>query len=99
MRNEKHEHNSFTFLSYNFQPQTVKDKCGRKKRLVVFNAAISQKAKTGIREKMREVLNTQWSNQTLEWFAYKLKPKIKGWINYYAKFNKHIAHNVFYYLN
>ena len=99
MRNEKHENNSFTFLSYSFQPGTIKDKFGRKKRLVVFNAAISQKAKTSIREKLRGVLRTQWSNQTLEWFADQLNPKIRGWINYYAKFNRHVAYNVFYYLN
>jgi len=99
MRNEKHENNSFTFLSYSFQPGTIKDKFGRKKPLVVFNAAISQKAKTSIREKLRGVLRTQWSNQTLEWFADQLNPKIRGWINYYAKFNRHVAYNVFYYLN
>jgi RNA-directed DNA polymerase len=99
MRNEKHENNSFTFLSYSFQPRTIKDKFGRKTRLVVFNAAISQKAKTSIREKLRGVLRTQWSNQTLQWFADQLNPKIRGWINYYAKFNGHIAYNVFYYLN
>jgi len=99
MRNEKHENNSFTFLSYSFQPRTIKDKFGRKRRLVVFNAAISQKAKTSIREKLRGVLRTQWSNQTLQWFADQLNPKIRGWINYYAKFNGHIAYNVFYYLN
>lgn len=98
-RNEMHDNNSFTFLSYSFQPRTVKDKFGRKKRLVVFNAAISQKAKASIREKLREVVRTQWSNQTLEWFAEKLNPKIRGWINYYAKFNEHKAYSVFYYLN
>jgi RNA-directed DNA polymerase len=99
LRNEKHDNNSFTFLSYSFQPRTVKAQFGRQKRLVVFNAAISQKAKTSIRTKLREVLHTQWSNQTLEWFAEKLNPKIRGWINYYARFNRHIAYNVFYYLN
>ena len=64
------------------------------KRLLVL-----QKAKASIREKLREVLNTQWSNQTLEWFADKLNPKIRGWINYYAKFNQHMVLDVFYYLN
>jgi len=98
-RNEKHDNNSFTFLSYSFQPRTVKDKFGRNNRLVVFNAAISQKAKTSIREKLREVVRTRWSNQTLEWFADKLNPKIRGWINYYARFNRHKALGVFYYLN
>ena len=99
LRPEKQDNNSFTFLSYSFQPRTVKDKFGRSKRLVVFNAAISQKAKTSIREKLREVIKIRWSNQTLEWFADKLNPKIRGWINYYAKFNRHLAHGVFYYLN
>jgi hypothetical protein len=39
------------------------------------------------------------SNQTLEWFAKKLNPKIRGWINYYARFHREKAHDVFYYLN
>jgi group II intron reverse transcriptase/maturase len=99
LRDEKHDNNSFTFLSYSFQPRTVKDKFGRNKRLVVFNAAISQQAKAGIREKLREVLPPKWSNQTLTWFAQRLNPKIRGWINYYAKFNQQIAYEVFYYLN
>ena len=86
-------------MSYSFQPRTIKSKFGGKKRLVVFNAAISQQAKASIREKLREVLPPMWSNQTLTWFAQKLNPKIRGWINYYAKFNQHIAYEVFYYLN
>ena len=48
---------------------------------------------------MREVLITQWSNQTLEWFAEQLNPKIRGWINYYTKYSKYEAYQVFYYLN
>jgi RNA-directed DNA polymerase len=98
-RNEKYDNNSFTFLSYSFQPRTVRNKFDNTKRLVVFNAAISQQAKTAIRAKLREVLLTQWSNQTLAWFAEKLNPKIRGWINYYAKSNRYIACGVFYYLN
>lgn len=99
LRNETHDKNSFTFLSYSFQPRTIRSKFSNKQRLVVFNAAISQEAKTSIKEKLREVLRTRWSNQTLTWFAQKLNPKIRGWINYYAKFNEHKAYDVFYYLN
>src|SRR5674476_1425963 len=32
-RTEKHDRKSFTFLSYSFQPRTVKDKFGRAKHL------------------------------------------------------------------
>jgi RNA-directed DNA polymerase len=98
-RNDKHDNNSFTFLSYSFQPRTIKGRFGRKNRLVVFNAAISQQAKTSIRAKLRAVLIARWSNQTLEWFAEKLNPKIRGWVNYYTKFNRTIGLDVFYYLN
>jgi RNA-directed DNA polymerase len=98
-RNDTHDTNSFTFLSYSFQPRAIKDKFGRKNRLVVFNAAISQPAKTGIRTKLREVLRTRWSDKTLEWFAEKLNPKIRGWINYYTRFGKYETYDVFYYLN
>jgi RNA-directed DNA polymerase len=98
-RNEKHDNESFTFLSYTFQPRTIKSKYSSTKRLVVFGAAISQMAKAHIRARIREVLNPQRSVQTLEGFAKKLNPKIRGWINYYTRFGRDEAHSVFYYLN
>lgn len=98
-RNDTHDNNSFTFLSYSFQPRTIRDKFGRSKRLVVFNAAISQQAMTSIRTKLKSILRYRWSDKTLEWFAEKLNPKIRGWVNYYMKFNRYKAYNVFYYLN
>jgi RNA-directed DNA polymerase len=98
-RKDKHDNNSFTFLSYSFQPRTVKDKFGRKNRLLVFNAAISQQAMTSIRTKLRGILHYRWSEKTLEWFAEKLNPKIRGWVNYYMRFNRYKVYRVFYYLN
>lgn len=98
-RLDKHENESFTFLSYSFQPRTVKSKFGKGKRLLVFGAAICNAAKTNIRTAIKTVLPTQWNTQKLEWFAQKLNPKIRGWINYYSLFNRDEAHGVFYYLN
>jgi len=98
-RTEKHDNESFTFLSYSYQPRTMKDKYGREKTLLIFNAVICQNAKTSIRAALKEELRTRWSNQTLEWFAKKLNPKIRGWVNYYTKFNCDEAYGVFYYLN
>jgi RNA-directed DNA polymerase len=97
--NEKHDNESFTFLSYRFQPRTIKSKFGGGKKLLVFDAAICNAAKTSIRTAIKAVLPTQWNTQTLEWFANKLNPKIRGWINYYSLFNRDEAHGVFYYLN
>ena len=98
-RTEKHDKESFTFLSYSYQPRMVKGKFGKGNRMLIFSADICQNAKTSIRTAIREVLKTQWSTQLLEWFADRLNPKIRGWINYYTKFSKYETYNVFNYLN
>ena len=98
-RTERHEHESFTFLSYSFQPRVRKDKFGRNKTYFVFSGAISSAAKASIREAIRSVMIPRWSQQTLEWFAEKLNPKIRGWINYYTRFNRYETLHVFTYLN
>ena len=98
-RKNKHDNNSFIFLGYSFQPRTIKDKFGRTNRIVIFSPAISQMAQTTIRSVLREILKPLLSNVKLENFAERLNPKIRGWVNYYAKFNRMIGLDVFYYLN
>lgn len=98
-RNEEHDQNSFTFLSYTFRPRTAKDKFNRNKLIVLFNGAISIAAKTSIRHAIRKVLNPRWTNRTLESFAKVLNPKIRGWINYYGKFFKPLVIRIFDYLD
>src|SRR5687768_1898830 len=98
-RNDKHDNNSFTFLSYSFQPRTIKDKFGRTNRIVVFSPAISQMAKANIRKVLREILKPHINHVKLEKFAERLNPKVRGWVNYYTKFNRMIGLDVFYYLN
>lgn len=97
--NEDNDNESFTFLSYNFQPRTKPDIFGRKKTYTEFSGAISNEAKTTIKEEIRGILWPRWSVKTLEWFAEKLNPKIRGWINYYTRYNRREALNVFNYLN
>lgn len=98
-RNEDHDQNSFTFLSYTFRPRTAMDKFECNKLIVLFNGAISNAAKTSIRQAIRKVLNPQWINGTLEAFAKVLNPKIRGWINYYGKFFKWRMIRIFDYLD
>ncbi len=98
-RKEKHDKESFTFLSYSYQPRRIKGKFGEGNWLLIFSADICQNAKTSIRTAIKEVLRTQWSTQPLEWFAKRLNPKIRGWINYYTKFAKGETYGLFYYLN
>ena len=98
-RKGEHEHESFTFLGYSFQPRAMQNKFGRKGVFQVFGCAISQTAKTSIREGIRSIFNPRWSERVLESFAADLNPKIRGWVNYYTRFNKHEALEVFQYLN
>jgi RNA-directed DNA polymerase len=99
-RLENHEEESFTFLSYSFQPRRKRDNYGRgNKTYIVFGAAISSKAKTGIREAIRAILIPRWTDQTMEGFAKILNPKIRGWVNYYTRFYRQEMLRVFCYLN
>jgi group II intron reverse transcriptase/maturase len=98
-RKEQHEHNSFTFLSYSFQPRGKMNIFGRHDKFTVFSAAICCKAKAFIREKIRGVFNPRNTQVPLEQVAKKLNPKIRGWLNYYSRFGKRVAANVFLYLN
>lgn len=98
-RNGRHENESFTFLGYGFQPRPKKDISGRNKTFLAFGCAISKNAKTSIREGIRRIFNPKWTERILESFAAELNPKIRGWINYYTRFNKSEALYVFKYLN
>ena len=98
-RKGKHDAESFIFLSYSFQPRTIRSKRNTGERFVVFMAGICNRAKKYIKEGLRNILRPQWTNMTLEWFAEKLNPKIRGWINYYTKYSKYETYQVFYYLN
>ena len=97
-RKEEHEHNSFTFLSYSFQPRGMVSK-GGKHKFMAFGAAICCKAKAFIKERIREVFNPRNTQLLLERVAARLNPKIRGWLNYYCKFLPKVACNVFLYLN
>ena len=93
------ENESFTFLSYSFQPRAKQDRIWGRKMFVEFSGAISNAAKTLIRKAIRGVMLPGWSDQTLEWFAKKLNPKIRGWVNYCTRYNRREALGVFNYLN
>jgi RNA-directed DNA polymerase len=99
-RTETHEQESFTFLSYSFQPRRKRDNFSRgNKTYIVFGAAISSKAKASIREVIRSILIPRWTDQTIEGFAKILNPKIRGWVNYYTRFYRQETLQVFCYLN
>ncbi len=98
-RKEEHEHNSFTFLSYSFQPMVKANLQFKDRKFMAFDAAICCKAKAYIKQRIREVFNPRNTTVSLEQAAIKLNPKIRGWLNYYCRFNAITAQKVFEYLN
>ncbi|MEJ7560869.1 MAG: group II intron reverse transcriptase/maturase [Pedobacter sp.] len=98
-RKQEHEHISFTFLSYSFQPRVKANPAVKDSKFMVFDAAICCKAKAYIKQRIRAVFNPRNTTVALERTAEKLNPKIRGWLNYYCRFNAAIAGKVFEYLN
>ena len=99
-RKGEYENNSFVFLGYSFQPRVVISvKGGDKKKWVVFSGGICSKAKTSIRSAIKETVAIRWVNQKIEIMAAILNPKLRGWTNYYCKYNKHETYKVLQYLN
>jgi retron-type reverse transcriptase len=98
-RKESHDQESFTFLSYTFAPRTIKSKYDPTKMILTFSASISQAAGKHIRERIKEVLYHRRSSQPLQVTAQKLNPKIRGWINYFSRYNQDKVLAVFSYLN
>jgi RNA-directed DNA polymerase len=66
---------------------------------MAFDAAICCKAKAYIKQRIRDVFNPRNTTVSLEQAAIKLNPKIRGWLNYYSRFNAITAQKVFVYLN
>lgn len=98
-RKEKYDNESFTFLSYTFQPRRCLVGKEEKKIKVLFSPAISTLAKKSIREGIRKIFNPSYSFIILQEIAEKLNPKLRGWYNYYSKYNKWKLLEVFRYLN
>jgi RNA-directed DNA polymerase len=96
-RTKTHAHESFTFLSYTFQPRKCKSNAGA--IFLGFVCAISKEAKASIRAAIKAIFKTGFDGQTLELLAQTLNPKIRGWSNYYARFRRMDGLHVFHYLN
>jgi RNA-directed DNA polymerase len=96
-RTKTHEHASFTFLSYSFQPRKCKSGIGV--IFTGFTCAISANAKTNIKAAIRAIFGLTYSEKTLAMFAKELNPKIRGWVNYYTKFARSEGLQVYRYLN
>jgi group II intron reverse transcriptase/maturase len=97
-RRGTHEHVSFDFLGFAFQPRRAKNRWG--KFFVSFLPAISAKAATAIRAQIRNwKLASTRNNQTLEDLAEVINPVVRGWMNYYGRFYRSKCVQVLRHLN
>ena len=85
-RKEEAEHTSFDFLSYTFRMRTAKTKRG--KLFNGFNPAISAKASSRIRNEIRSWNLHRRSDLSIFDISNRYKAILRGWTNYYCKFNK-----------
>jgi RNA-directed DNA polymerase len=94
----EHEHVTFDFLGYTFQPRRAKNRWG--KFFVSFLPAISTKAATAIRTTIREWrMAATRNNQSLEDLARLVNPAVRGWMNYYGQFYRSKCVQVLRHLN
>jgi RNA-directed DNA polymerase len=97
-RHESHEHEKFTFLSYEFRARKVRTRYGN--YFVGFNPAISREAVVRLREEIRSWKLLSQTRLSLEQLGKKYNAKIRGWINYYGRFyGSQLRKQVLRYLN
>jgi RNA-directed DNA polymerase len=86
-RNEDYDQVSFDFLGYQFKPRVAKNQQG--KVFTGYGAAISPKSKKKITGKIREMqLDRVFVPLTINHIAQALNAKVRGWLNYYTRYNK-----------
>ena len=92
----RHEHESFDFLGYTFRRRWVKNNKGN--FFNGFTPAVSKSAQKSFRDKIREIRLTN-KMVPLEKLADIMNPVIRGWANYFYKFNTREARKTLDFVN
>ena len=87
----------FDFLGYQFRPRSVRSKMG--KMFVGFTPAISPASASAIRKTIRSWHLSRRTSIRIEDLAEWLNPIIRGWIQYYGKFNRSAFNKILRYLD
>ena len=89
-----HPHTKFTFLGYEFRQRMVRN--AQKGNLFVgFTPALSPEAQKEIRHTIRSWRLGVRTPMTLEAIAEMVNPALRGWINYYGRYNRSALGPVF----
>ena len=87
----------FDFLGYTFRPRTARNRLGEV--FVGFNPAVSNEAVKAMRQTMRKWKLHRRADMELQDLSRLYNPVIRGWVNYYSKYNKTALYPTFYHLN
>ena len=97
-RTGTHEHTKFTFLGYEFRGRYAKNrKTGH--LFANFTAAVSPAALTAMRQKARRLNYRNRTDLSLQDIALKLNPILRGWIEYYGRFQRSALHPLLRYID
>lgn len=75
---------AFDFLGYTFRPRRSKNRYGR--LFTSFAPAVSKKAAKAMRQHMRGWRLQRRTDLSLDELAQWVRPVVRGWVQYYAKF-------------
>jgi RNA-directed DNA polymerase len=96
-RQSSHEHTAFTFLGYTFRARGARTRTG--KVFTSFAPAISKDALKRISVTVRRWRLDRKTGQTLADLARWINPIVRGWMQYYGRFNRSALHRVLQRIN
>jgi RNA-directed DNA polymerase len=97
-RKGKYPIKSFDFLGYTFRPRSVQTKEDNS----VFDGfapAVSNAALKAMRKKIKEMNIRRRTQIELKDIASQLNPSLRGWIEYYGRYNPSALYPLYYYVN
>lgn len=97
-RRKDYPNTKFTFLGYDFRRRSVKNTKGNS-MFLGFSAAVSNAAKKSMRAKTRETMRNIGTYKSLNDVANEFNPILRGWVNYYGRYNKTVLRPVFRHFN
>lgn len=85
-RKREYPDTEFDFLGYTFKRIIIKDRLGR----LQFNflASVSKKSAKSFRDKLKEMRIHRMSGSKIEMVAERINPMLRGWLNYFGKYNQ-----------
>lgn len=94
---QRYPNEKFDFLGYTFETRWLKSKFGG--IFITFSPAVSKKALKSMSKTIRSWKLHLRSDKTLEDISRMFNPILRGWVNYYGKYNRSALNPMLYRIN